>query len=264
MSLGSCSEGAVERHGSRDDRRWLRFIDAEHAFEAGKWKEALSTIQDFNDEFMAGVPFGLAAPSLHLRALWSLARGDIAAAERDAREATMLAGATKLRPAADFPLTVLAMVLYEGDRRDEVESIVSRLIASPIVRSPFPYVSVELAILAAYLGWADRLRPALANSRLRTPWDDAALAILDGEPSRGADIVGDLVVLCSEAYVRLYAGRCMITEGRMDEAVVQLTRAKELCRRMEAIGWAQSADEMLAMARRPAPAAVQAPRREEP
>jgi class 3 adenylate cyclase/tetratricopeptide (TPR) repeat protein len=255
---------SVERHGSRDDLRWLRFLDAEHAFEAGDWKEALPAIQDLIDEFLAGISFGLAPPCFALRALCSLARGDIAAAERDAREATRLAEATKLRPAADFPLTVLAMVLHENDRRDEVESIMSRLIASPIVRSPFPYVSVELASLAADLGWADRLRPALENSRLRTPWDDAALAILDGEPSRAADIVSDLVVLCSEAYVRLYAGRCMITEGRMDEAVVQLTRAKELCRGMEASGWAQRADEMLAIALKPAPVGVDTPRSREP
>ena len=110
MSLGSCSEGAVERHGSRDDRRWLRFIDAEHAFEAGKWKEALSTIQDFNDEFMAGVPFGLAAPCFALRTLWSLARGDIAAAERDAREATKLRSpATPTRARAERGLNLAAL-----------------------------------------------------------------------------------------------------------------------------------------------------------
>lgn len=244
---------SVERHGSLDERRWVRFIDAEHDFEAGRWTEALSTVQDFIDEFLAGIPFGLAAPCFDVRAMCSLARGDITAAERDAREAIRLAEATALRPAVDLPLVVLAMVLYEKGRRDEVESIVSRVMASPLVSGPFPFVSVELACLAVDLGLADRLRLSLENSRLRTPWEEAALAILDGEATRGADIVGELVEIPSEAYVRLHAGRSMITEGRIDEAVVQLTRANELCRRMEASGWAQRADEMLAMARKPAP-----------
>jgi hypothetical protein len=239
---------SVERRGSLDERRWLRFMDAEHAFAAGDWEEALSKIQDFIDEHLAGSPSMLAAPCFAMRAVCSMARGDLGAAERDARGALRLVEATTLRPAVDYPLTVLAMVLYEGDRHGEVESIVSQLIDMPIVRSPFPYVSVELACLAADLEWPDRLRSALEGTTLRTPWGDAALAILDGDPSRGADIVGDLGVLTSEAYLRLHAGRLMLREARVDEAVAQLTRAKELCRKMEASGWAQNADEMLAMA----------------
>jgi len=241
----------VERYGSREHLRWYQVESATHAVDAGSWDEALALIEPCLRDLQTGSPHALAPAAYSLRSFIRLGRGQLVEAEQDARTAIELLPAKITGLLQQFPMTALAMVMHEDDRDVEADSIVTRLLASPAVQGDLPAVGAVLACLAADLGHGDELNAILAHSVLRTPWIEATQSIAVGEPAKGADILAGLGVLALEAYVRLHAARRMVREGALHNAALQARRALDVSRRIDATGWARSAEETLAVAALP-------------
>ena len=77
------------------------------------------------------------------------------------------------------------------------------------------------------------------------PLDAAAVAILDGDDARAADMLDELGVVSEAARARLRAARALAASGRHGEADEQLRRALAFYRPVGAIRYIREAEALL-------------------
>jgi hypothetical protein len=126
-------------------------------------------------------------------------------------------------------------LLGESGRTDEALTVAERLLdQAPRHAAIAP--AVELAWAAGRLGNAETVRGWIDRMPYRSPWNDAARAILDDDLGRAADLFAAIGSLPDEAYARLRAG---------DPANVQ--RALDFYRSVGASRYIREAEALLAM-----------------
>jgi hypothetical protein len=76
-------------------------------------------------------------------------------------------------------------------------------------------------------------------------WRDAALAVLAGRFTEGADELERMGVETPAAFARLAGGEALLAEGRRDEADELLARAGEFFRRVGASRYVQRTQSLL-------------------
>jgi len=227
----------AERFGNARHIRFVRGVLFEHGYYEGRWDETLRGASDFIAECEAGAPHYLESSTRAVRAFIRLARDEGEAAAADALRAEELARDVK-DPQALLPaLGCRLRVEFELGRFDNAAALADALLEHPAAAAPLPPV-IELAWTAARLGTSDAVRDWLDSIPLRSAWNEAALAILDGELVTAADRFRQIGSLADEAYARLRAG----LEGDR----TQLERALEFYRSVGARRYIREGDELLA------------------
>ena len=98
------------------------------------------------------------------------------------------------------------------------------------------------------LGRASELRTFLEDFPRPTRWHGAALAILDGDYARAADLLDELGIVSLSAEARLNAATAFAASGRQAEADAQLRPALEFFRSVGATRYVREAEALLAAA----------------
>jgi class 3 adenylate cyclase len=204
----------------------------------GRWDEAIALA----DELIAATDAGnrdYSDPAvLSLRAWIRLARGDAAGAERDSERATELARASDLQ-AQSQAYCVRAAVALAAGKRDEAGDLASELTAlgPPIVAalcSPFPTL-VDVAWVFRDLGREREFcDDVLDATPIKSPWNDAARAIVGGDLARAAGIIDEIGHAASAAYARLRAAQAFAVAGQEIEAAAQRSRAESFFQKVGA------------------------------
>jgi hypothetical protein len=204
------------------------------AYIDGHWDDALALADRVISAIDAGDrhftdPFVLA-----VRACIMLLRGDIVGADRDSMRAAELGHASDVQGHTWGYWARAATALALG-KRDEAEQLASDLAATgpPMVAGlgvPFPTLA-EVAWVFRDLGRGHELTAAaLDPDPIKSPWNDAARAILQGNLTQAADIIEGIGHTASTAYARVRAARALAAAGRDSEAAAQYARAESFYR----------------------------------
>jgi len=176
-----------------------------------------------------------------LRAWIRLALGDAAGARSDTERAVELARAFDLQAQAAAYCIRAAVVLAAGSR-DEADVLATELAARgpEIVAglcAPFPSLS-DVAWVFRDLGRASELREAILElNPIKSPWNDAARSIVDGELVRAAEIIDGIGHIAAAAYARLRAAEAFAAVGQDGEAAEQRAQAEAFYEKVRAVGF---------------------------
>ena len=232
-------------------RRWPRGNLAEIVFIMGSWDEALA----FAEVEIAGEPHYMQQGSLMIRARVRAGRGDVVAADEDARRALDAARAIR-DPQALYPsLVTAAQVAFENGDVRRARALWDEVVDPVLVGGSF---QVEAALLA------HDLRAGRAGSQGvpvvpvpssgtpgghgrvgQNPWKAAADAIADGELRAAAAVLADAGARTFEAAARLRAAQSAAATGRPDEAAKDLAPALGFYREVEATAYVREAEAVL-------------------
>ena len=125
---------------------------------------------------------------------------------------------------------------------DQARALVDEILAG---RSVHTTSDVELAWLAEPLGRTAEIQ-ALLKEQDESRWSVAALAVLDDELERAAELLAEIGSVPDEAYARLRAAEQLIAQDRRAEGDVQLGRALAFYRSVGATRYVREAEALLA------------------
>ena len=190
--------------------RWHRAMLIGLSYDLGRWDEALERA----DRFIADcetAPHYLEPLGHQIRALISLSRGDHVAAVRSAeRSLELTEDATDPQARAANLATVARAHVEAGNVVPTARVAAIRTLLS---ERRFPYAArAALEVFAEPLGLIDDLR-AFWTDEPEANARTVALAILDGDPERAADILRETNDFSREAYVRMHAARRLAQSG---------------------------------------------------
>jgi class 3 adenylate cyclase/tetratricopeptide (TPR) repeat protein len=195
----------AERFGDERMLRFLRGVAITRHFYAGQWHEALQQAEEFIAECQAGAPHYLESDARWTRALIRLARADGDGAAADALRAEGL-GREREDPQMLLPgLSARLHVEFELGHPDHAAALAAELLGGPAAVTEIP-PAVELAWTAKPLQTEDAVREWIKAIVVRSTWNEAALAILDGELERAAELFVQIGSRPDEARARLCAG----------------------------------------------------------
>jgi class 3 adenylate cyclase/tetratricopeptide (TPR) repeat protein len=237
----------AERLGAGEFRRWLRAELVRPLYYAGRWDEALQRFDELIAEFEAD-SYWMNGPCRTFRGRIRLGRGDTAGAQEDAERALELSEDTKdpqtVVPAVSLAARVTAMV----DPRlgnDLASGLLAGWREESGISGEGDWLA-DLAVAAAALGLGGEFVDVASRERLLTPWVEAAIAYVSGEPARAADVYGERGALPEEAYARLRAAELFVGEGRRAEAEAQLQPALAFWRAAGATAYVREGEALLA------------------
>ena len=225
----------AERLGDASGVRWLRGHRLTIALMLGRWDEALGGAEGFIAECEAGSPHYLEGRTRIERATIREARGDVEAALADYRRGLELARSAgdpqELLPALGAATLALEMHGLATEARDRALELVEFVRSHPGVtptelRGPF-FVS-RLA-----LEFDPELRSALEDAA-NGPWKEVAIACLDRDFVRAADLWAEGGSPTWEARLRVRAAEDLIETGRRAEGEAQARMALEFYRSVDA------------------------------
>jgi hypothetical protein len=184
--------------------RFLRGVLIEHAYWGGRWEQAQSEADAFIAACEAGSPHYFEPGVRVLRAHLQLARDAEEAASEDALRAEQVAQEAKDAQMLVPAIATRLRVDFELGRLDAAAASAAQLLRRPpdmVWLAP----GTELAWTAQRLGNVDAARRWITAIRIRSKWSDAALAILDGDLERAANLFSEIGSLPDEARTRLRA-----------------------------------------------------------
>jgi class 3 adenylate cyclase/tetratricopeptide (TPR) repeat protein len=229
----------AERYGAGYMLRNFRASRATWAYVDGRWDDALTVANELLAVAEAGDPHYSDAQLLALRGWIERARGDLPAAERDTRRAVELARASDLQ-AQSQAYCIAGSVALAAGRQEEAANLASDLAALgppmvPALCAPFPTLA-EVAWLFHDLGRGEEfMEIVLDPDPIKSPWNDAARAVCEGELVHAADIIDRIGHTACAAYARLRAAEALSAAGENAEAAAQRAPAEGFYRAVGAI-----------------------------
>ena len=213
----------------------------------GRWDEALANADQFIAE-CEHAPHFMETVSRFSRAHIRLGRGEFDGAIADAEAGLALARRVG-DPQTMYPSLVATAAVRVGVG-DAVGAgtIVDELLAMwaadtrAFTRGPW---LCELALTLVELGRPGDFRTE-TGARATTPWFDAAVACVQGEPERAASILESIGARSYEARLRLLAAEALVAAGRRAEADAQLGRALAFYREVGATRYVREGEALLA------------------
>jgi class 3 adenylate cyclase/tetratricopeptide (TPR) repeat protein len=230
----------AERYGLGFLLRNYRAEGAGWAYLDGRWDEAVAVANELITLADAGDPNWTDPLLLALRGWIEFARGEHSAAERDTRRAVELARASGDLQAQSWAYCVGGSVALAIGRSKEAAQLASDLAAlgAPIVPAlcaPFPTLA-DVAWLFHDLGRAaEFIEVVLDPDPIKSPWNDAARAICDGDLVRAADTIDRIGHAASAAYARLRAAERLAAAGDVTEAAAERAQAEAFYRTVGAL-----------------------------
>ena len=237
-----------QRYGVARHLRALRADGAGWAYLDGRWNEAIAVADELITAADSGDSHFTDAFVRSLRGWIALARGDVAAADRDTKRAVELARASDLQ-AQSQAYCIGGGVAFATGRREEADELASDLAAlgPPMVAalcSPFPSLT-DVAWIFRDLGRAGELiEVVLDPDPIKSPWNDAARAICDGELARAVDIIEGIGHTAGSAYARLRAAEALAAAGEDVQAAAYQTKAESFYRQAGATRFLRERDRL--------------------
>ena len=239
---------AGERLGNAHVANFSAAILPSALLSLGEWDEALTRYDAFIAERESG------APSYH-EGNWHVERATIRHARGEPAERVLedlrlgLEAARRVGdPQAVIPaLATSVKIRVELGRLDEARALTDELRGIPSLTRWLGYFS-DFAFVAAELGEEDLVRSVLAEAPEGNLWRGVIEALMEGEPARAADILGDSGRLLGEARMRLLAARALVADGRRAEADEQLQKSLAFWRSVGATRYIREGEALLAAA----------------
>ena len=221
--LHRAGERAAMRFGIPVQVRRFRAGQGGDRYYSGDWDGALAHIDAFLATVEAGTPHRLVGEVRLHRGRIRLARGDHAGAAADAAAALEF-GRRTTEPFDLLPALAFSARVSEGEAADAAFDELVEAIASG---QPFWGAWALPDALYGIAGRArcDEFREALATAAPRTPWYDAALAVIAGDFAAAADRYAAIGSRPDEAVARLRAADAAAAAGDVATARHQLTPA---------------------------------------
>jgi class 3 adenylate cyclase/tetratricopeptide (TPR) repeat protein len=237
----------AERFG---DERMLRFTSLclpDLLYYVADWDRSLAEADSAIASFESGSSHYLEANIRWTRAALLHARGQDQAGHADAVRAVEAAREAK-DPQMILPaLAIRLHIERENEQADAVAEAADELLAYTPRHAARP-PAIDLAWAADQLQNSARVRTWTQSIAYRSLWSEAALAILDGELERAADLFSRIGALPDEAYSRLRAAERHAAAGRRAEADEQLHRALVFWRSVGATRYIREGEALLAAA----------------
>jgi predicted ATPase/class 3 adenylate cyclase len=226
--------------------RWFRGNLAECVYHLGAWDEA----EEITDEELADPePHYMRSQCHVVRAYIRLARGDARGALEDTRAAVEDARAIRdpqsLIPdltARVFCLATTGHAAWQAELEELLEAAqeLEAGLAGPWI--------VDLALVLHAHGRSGETLEARDAFGPPSPWQEAALAIAEGDLVTAAAVLEAKGAATQEAYVRLAAAKSLDEQGRRPEARDQLSRASAFFHEVGATACLREADAIRAAA----------------
>ncbi len=227
-----------ERYGLASLLRFAREEGAAWDYVDGRWDEAIAVADELITAADGGDPHYTDPLVLSLRAWIRLACRDSAGADRDSERAVALARVSDVQ-AQSTAYCIRAAVARESGSRDEANELASELaaIGSKMVgalNTPFPTL-VGVAWVFRDLGRENEFFNAVLDANpIKSPWNDAALSISEGDFVRAAETIDGIGHPAGAAYARLRAAEAFAATGRDAEAAAQRAQAESFYRKVGA------------------------------
>ncbi len=218
---------------------------AASTFMFGRWGDALRLCDELIARPESGRRDAVDPYVLSLRAAIRLGYGDVTGADTDSERAIDLAQAAGMEARA-AALCVRAAVHLDAGRRREAEVCAAELAALgpgllPSLGWPHPNFA-DAAWVFRDLGLRAEFVAVLEATPSKSPWMEAARAIIEGRSVQAAEIIEGLGDPASAAYARLRAAEELAADGLAD-AVEQGRRAAAFYRTAGASAWLRRAEE---------------------
>ncbi len=236
----------AERGGDAAGARWLRGQKVPTAFVAGRWDEALADADTFIAECVAGSPHYLESSNRSMRARIREGRGDAEGALADSRRGVELARKINDPQQLLGELGLSASLLEIRGRHDEARDVARELVA---LAALYPQDAVwTLTLEFAYSALAPEFEADLRAALQGAPyprWKEVALACLDRDFARAADLWGAAGSPTWEARLRIRAAEDLIETGRRAGAETQIELALAFYRTVGATFWIKRGEALL-------------------
>jgi class 3 adenylate cyclase/tetratricopeptide (TPR) repeat protein len=237
----------AERYGDAASRRFIRGNRIWLDFMLGRWDRALTAADAFIAECEAGSPHSQETTVREVRAAISVARDNQDGGLRDQLRSFELLQARHEPVQRLEALANTAAVYAELGRMDEARALTGEVPA--LVRELGLHGALtRLAPFARELGIGDDLRDAVAAGVGPTfpIWRRVIELVLADEISAAADVMASAGNPTIEAALRRHAGLRFAAAGRSDEADLELRRALDFCRSVDASFYVRQIEDALA------------------
>ena len=238
----------AERFGLDDWLLWLRGELAWPPYRDGHWDDAARRLDELIGEFVEH-PFWMEMPCRVLRGRMRLARGDTRGACEDAERALELARVAK-DPQVLWPaLAFAARAFFPTDRQradDYVAEALSEWEALGCPPNSESEWTPDIAVVIALVGREAEFLGGAGRAQQPSPWRQAAVAYVSGDPSAAAEIYREIGAGPDEAFARLRAADILVREGRRAEADVELEAALTFWRSVGATAYVREGEALLA------------------
>jgi class 3 adenylate cyclase/tetratricopeptide (TPR) repeat protein len=242
------ARGLAERFGLRDWDRWLASELAWEPYYAGNWDEAGRLLDEFIADFES-VRFWMESPCRWLRGRMRLSRGDVEGAREDAERGLELARAAKDPQLLWAALVFGARAVHTTDPRRADDLVAEFFVdweAQGWPRSGESDWGPDLAVVLPLVNREGRFLEGTTKMTMLSPWLDAAIAFVSGDPRGAADVYAAIGARPEEAYARLRAADNLVQEGRRAEADAQLEAALAFWRSVGATAYVREGEALLA------------------
>jgi class 3 adenylate cyclase/tetratricopeptide (TPR) repeat protein len=238
----------AERFGLANEVRWFRSTKVETGYWSGRWDQALTLVDELIADAEQGALRYLEAPWRTMRGRMRLARGDLAGARDDSEKAVDLAQLAKDPQILAPTLLFRAHVLIAGDDVNAAGELVRQhAVVQPAEQMLMSTAqSVDLPVVVVATGRTDEFMRAVGRLRFAGPWIDAAVAFVEGELNRAAEIYATIGTRPDEAYARLRAAEQLVVEGRRAEADEHLQKALAFYRSVGATRYIREGEALFA------------------
>jgi tetratricopeptide (TPR) repeat protein len=238
----------AERFGDGSGVRWLRAQQAAMAYILGRWDDSLRAADEFIAECEGGSSHYMETPIRRTRGSIRFARNDLEGALTDLRRGLALAHEAK-DPQSLLPTLSECVFVFEAlGYQDEARGLVQE--AVELVRT-YPHaaawgITPSIVLSTSVAGFERELREALQVAPAGL-WKDVALASVDRDFVRAAEIWTEGGSRTWEAHSRLRAAEELIDTGRRAEGEVELQKALAFYRSVRATFFIGRAEALLAV-----------------
>jgi tetratricopeptide (TPR) repeat protein len=245
------SEGlrAAERFGDSDTVRFARGNLLFQGFFTGRWREVYADADRFIEE-CAVAPHYMEGAALLVHGHIAVARGEHARALTDFDRALVLAreirDPQRLLPALFQTAWCYALLGRESEARALATEGLEQTRGHPHLAE----YAGQIASVAGRLGLREDVREIVARSASETIWQRAALAAVDADFVRAADMFAEAGAVGLEAEERLTAAEELIGSGLVSEGIEQLERALAFFRSVGAAFYLEQGEALRAAAQR--------------
>jgi len=219
---------AAERFGDAGGLRWFAQEQVYECYWKGRWDEAVELAERLFTEVEGEQSHWMELDAALGRGWIRLARGDVAGAVADSERALGFARRAD-NPQTLFPALALhARALLADGSAAEPDAAVSELLGLWESRKATlaSFWTADLAVVLDALGRGDELVGAAAEVSMATRWLDAAQAFARGDFGRAARTYAKIGSRPDEAFARLREAERLLRDGRREQAVGELDRAR--------------------------------------
>ncbi|MGI8862456.1 MAG: ATP-binding protein [Gaiellaceae bacterium] len=236
----------AERFGDASGVRWLRAQRAGMSLVLGHWDDALRQLDEFIAECEAGSPHYLEGRCHGNRGRIREGRGDLEGALADFDKALALTRSMS-DPQARLPELSGAIAAFETHgRTDDARALAGELVKG--LASHPPDASIMLCIDFGYTRLASEFESEIRDALEHAPpwpWKDLAVACLERDFVRAAEMWAEGGSPTWEARLRLRAAEELIETGRRAEGEEQAAKALAFYRSVGATYYVERAEALL-------------------